>query len=92
MMWETRTGTRSELAKRRHKTPTPAKTALRSALAERKEWADRYCVAIAETLGTAAREIANLNLASLSVGKTYRWAATDDYTGVEFVFEIERIE
>lgn len=92
MMWEVRAGTPNTLDKKRLTTATPVKGFMQTRIANVEQWAGAHNLQVKREIETIRREIDGLALQTLPVGQTRRWSTTDDYSGVEFVFEIERID
>lgn len=90
MQFHARTGTPSHLETKTYGSPGLAKSHLRTRINSRVEWAKRYNTETARQLLAIREQVDSLNLATIRVGEVRRWTATDDYTNVEFVFELEK--
>ena len=84
-----RAGTPNHLEEETKNSPAYAKGFLAGRVSARKKWADKYSRPTADALSSILVEIDQINLQTVRVGEVRSWSARDEYSGVEFVFEIE---
>lgn len=92
MRWEGAAGTPNELERKRADTPTPIKTFLATRIGNAEKHLDRFAPERKGDIAAIRREVSNLNLAELPVGKRRRWSVQDPVSQVTFQFEIERVD
>jgi hypothetical protein len=89
LLIECRAGTPHELEIRRCHAEAQAKGFLLDRLRRRINWASRYNLAAHDIMKAHAQAIDSLNLGDMKVGAQRQWKATDEHSGVTFVFELE---
>ena len=90
MQYITRTGTTGELEIKIYRQPGDAKKHLRTRIDKRREWAKRFNTDLYGRLTSVREQIDGLDLGVLKIDEVRRWSEEDDYTGVWFVFEVEK--
>lgn len=92
MRVEARYGTPNHLDIHEYALPSQAKNFLADKMLDREAWAKRYNGEAARRIMAAREELDALNVGALKLSDCRRWTVRDDHTGVEFVFEIEKME
>ena len=92
MRLEVKAGTPHHLESKTYPTAAPAKNWLKGRFKSREEWAHRFNVQLEDRIRAAREEFDGIDLSKLPVGETRQWAATDDVSGVQFVFKVKKVE
>lgn len=87
--YRTQAGTPNHLETGEHDTPAPAKGWLRGRMKARQKWADAYSHKVRDEIMVMLEALDAIHLADAKKGRSWRWEARDEVSGVRFVFEIE---
>lgn len=91
MIVEVYAGTPHEGETKRYSEAGPAKNFLTGRVTKQARVAEKFDAELHRRLGSIRQQIDSCALQALKTGEERTWSATDEYTGVTFVYKIKKV-